>query len=86
MSNRRWFRFDETNEALILINPDNIVSITEVIGDNAVKITDTSGQAWAFDGLSAYEVADQIGLVGLPSHRSYASAQEDAQEDPSPVS
>ena len=67
-------------------NEDGWFSITEVIGHEVVKLTDVAGQTWAFAGFSANDVAQQIGLVGLSPHASYAPVQKDAQEEPSPVS
>jgi hypothetical protein len=45
-----------------------------------------SSSTWAFAQFSANDIAQQIGLVGLSPHASYAPVQEDAQEEPSPVS
>jgi hypothetical protein len=86
MSKQGWLVFNQDNDKVVVLNPDHIVSITEVFGDDGVKLTDVAGQTWAFAQFSANDVAQQIGLVGLSPHASYAPAQEDAQEEPSPVS
>ena len=86
MSKLGWLVFNNDNDKIVVLNPDHIVSITEVIGENGVKLTDVAGQTWAFAQFSANDVAQQIGLVGLSPHASYAPVQEDAQEEPSPVS
>lgn len=91
MSKLGWLVFnhdrgEDKNPRIVVLNPDHIVSITEVSGHEVVKLTDVAGQTWAFAGFSANDVAQQIGLVGLSPHASYAPAQEDAPEEPSPVS